>query len=361
MPESAATSAFHSARPDIRVNGEERPELTDGLLNLVVEERREGLYRCEATFGNWGTKNGSMAYLYLDREVLEFGRPFSVLAGDGDAEAIVFEGRITGLEAQYPQDRPPEITVLAEDRLQDLRMTRRTRAFEDVTDSDVFDRIAAAHGLRRRIDIDGSSHRVLAQVNQSDLAFLRDRALSVDAEVWIEEDTLFAQARSRLQRDAVTLEYGRRLRTFSVLADIARQRTSLAVSGWDTAAKESVVAEATASVLQPELNGFVSGPAVLEQTLGPRPERVVHMVPFSHDEARLMAESRFRVVGRRFLTGRGESEGDGRIRVGTRLTLERLGALFDGEYVVCQTRHTFDARSGFRTRFVVERAGLGTP
>jgi uncharacterized protein len=357
---AGAATAFQSARPSIQLEGRESGPLTDGLLSMVVEETRDGLYRCEATFGNWGAKDGTTTFLYFDRELLDFGKPFAVVGGAAEGSALLFDGRITGIEGQFPDGRPPEITVLAEDRLQDLRMTRRTRTFEDVTDSDVFEQVASAHGLRRRIDIDGGTYRVLAQVNQSDLAFLRERALAADAEVWVEGDTLCAHARSRLDRGTLTLAYGGQLRAFSALADLARQRTSLTVSGWDSDAKEDVAAEAAAAVLRPELNGFTSGPALLEQTFGRRAEHVVHLVPFGQDEARALAEAQFRANSRRFVSGHGVARGDARIRVGARVTLRKLGSLFDGAYVVIEARHTFDADGGFRTRFRVERPGLGS-
>lgn len=361
MADVDSTSAFYAARPSIQLDGQENGELTDGLLGLLVEETREGLYRCEATFGNWGTKEGAVGFLYFDRQLLDFGKPFAVVAGDGEAQATIFDGRITGLEAHFAHGRPPQVTVLAEDRLQDLRMTRRTRVFEDASDRDVFNQIASAHSLQPQIDLDGPTYPVVAQVNQSDLAFLRERARALDAEVWVEGGTLHAQQRGRVDRGRVTLAYGRGLREFAALADLARQRTSLFVSGWDTDAKEPISAEAVTSVLQPELNGFVSGPAVLEQAFGARPERVVHAVPFSEDEARAVAEAHFRVMGRQFVTGRGMAEGDARIRVGARVTIENVGPLFEGEYTVAEARHTFEPRDGYRTRFLVERAGLGTP
>ena len=64
-------------------------------------------------------------------------------------------------------------------------MTRRTRAFADVSDADVASQIAGDHGLQRDVGVGGPTHRVLAQLNQSDLAFLRERARALDAELWI--------------------------------------------------------------------------------------------------------------------------------------------------------------------------------
>jgi phage protein D len=250
--------------------------------------------------------------------------------------------------------------VLAEDRLQDLRMTRRTRTFEDVSDRDVIDQIAAAQSLRTEVDIDGPTYPVLAQVNQSDLAFLRERAQAIDAEVWVAGDTLFAQARGRRNLGEVSLVFGGGLKELSVLADVAQQRTSLSVNGWDVETKESVSFAAEEAAIRSELNGFESGSAVLQRAFGNRVESVVHQVPFSQDEARCFAEAHFRKMARRFVTGRAVAEGDGRIRVGTHVEITNVGPLFEGAYYVTEVRHTYDGQKGFRTHFCIERPGLNT-
>jgi len=77
-------------------------------------------------FGNWGETNNTTGFLYFDRSVLDFGKDFQIKLGS-DA---IFNGKIMGLEASFPEGQAPEIRVLAEDRFQDLRMTRRTRWFD---------------------------------------------------------------------------------------------------------------------------------------------------------------------------------------------------------------------------------------
>ena len=116
--------------------------------------------------------NSTTDFLYFDRSMLDFGKDFEIkLESDS-----IFKGKIMGLEAAFPEGQSPEISVLAEDRFQDLRMTRRTRTFTDVSDADVINQIATDHGLTPEVDVSGPTYKVLAQVNQSDLAFIRDRA-----------------------------------------------------------------------------------------------------------------------------------------------------------------------------------------
>lgn len=356
------TPALYAARPAFALDGDDAPALRDALTALDVAETADGMARCEATFSNWAPSGDGSAstYAFFDRDVLDFGRALLVSGGAGAAGGTLFAGHVTGIEAHYLPDRAPEVTVLAEDRLQDLRMTRRTRSFEDATLEDVAGTVASDHGLRTDLDAEGPTFRVLAQVNQSDLAFLRDLARAADAEAWVEGDTLRVVGRARRDGGALALRFGDRLYEFSVLADLATQSTAVVASGWDVAAKEPVSHEAGPEAVQSETAGLEGGAAVLDAAFGPRTDRLVHPRPGTQEQARALAEAAFRRQARRFVAGHGTAEGDARLRVGATVTLEGLGALFAGDYTVVEARHTFSA-DGFRTRFRVERPGLGRP
>lgn len=355
MPD--ANQAIISARPKIHLDGRDQPRLEQGLSRLEIDESTEGLYRCEAEFINWGEGSTAPDFLYFDRSLLEFGKTLAVKL---DTTAI-FDGRIMGLEADFPAGAPPTITVLAEDRFQDLRMIRRTRTFNDVSDADVVRRIAGDHGLTPQIDASGPTYKVLAQVNQSDLAFMRERARSIDAELWLDNTTLQMKTRDARRGTAVPLALGQQLQSFTATADLATQRSHVTANGWDVSAKRALQFEATESVIQGEVNGDASGVSILTDVLGDRKDSVAHAVPLNSDEAEAVAKSWFKSCARRFVVGRGIAQTDARLRVGTLLDLGGLGPLFSGKYYVVRSRHVFDSQRGLRTEFTAERAGLGRP
>ena len=346
-----------SARPSILIAGQDKPELATGLMSLQVSEDVCGLYRCEATFGNWGTHNGAPGYLYFDRSLLDFGKQLQVKVGD----VLLFDGRIMALEAQFPEGAPPSITVLAEDRLQDLRMTRRTRSFSDKSDADVARQIANDHGLTPQINLDGPTHKLLAQVSQSDLAFLRERARLAGGEVWLKGSTLHLARRPNRSQGGTPqqLTLGNQLREFSVLADLAQQRTKLTVGGWDVAGKSAIKESAESSAISSETSGGDSGPAVLQQALGARAENLSHLNPQTGDEGRAQAEALLRMMSRRFVVGRGVSRSVNGIKVGAQVDLQGLGPLFSGQYYLAAVRHLFDLSHGLRSEFTAERPWLG--
>ncbi len=351
----AEASGIVVARPIIAIDDTDDSSLSDGLITLAITEDTSGLYRCEATFGNWGGVDSSPDYLYFDRRKLDFGKSLKIKLKDD----TLFDGKIMALEAQFHDRGSRNLNVLAEDRFQDLRMTRRTRTFADTNDSDVFSRIANDHGLTPNVDVTGPTHKVLSQINQSDLAFMRERARSLDAEIWMDGNKLYVKSHSGRNGGTRKLAYGRELYEFSVMADLAHQRTSVFVNGWDVASKSGLQYEATDAVVSGELNGGLSGASILASAFGQRKEALAHTVPLSAQEAQTEAESYFKMTARRFVVGRGVCDTSSLLRVGSYVELDAIGKLFNGKYYLTEVKHMFDFAHGIRTAFKAERPGIG--
>ena len=314
-----------------------------------------GLSNCEAEFGNWGPRGDASDFLFFDRSLLDFGKELKVKIGT----TALFTGKITALEARFPQGNSPSLVVLAEDRFQDLRMTRRTRTFADLSDADVFSRIAGDHGLTPSVGVNGPTHTVLAQVNQSDLAFMRERARTLDAELWIDDTALNVQPRSSRGGTPVRLTYGKELRELRVVADLAGQTTSLEVTGWDVAGKQALTEQVDDSVVGNELGGGESGPSILRSAFGDRKDAFANAVPQTSAEAHARAEALLKRRARRFLVGHGTAETSAELQVGATVTLAGIGPLFEGDFYLAATEHVFDGALGLRSELELERPGLG--
>jgi phage protein D len=346
---------IRNTQPVIDVGGQEDSALGDGLVSMTILENTNGLYRAEVIFDNWGETNGDFGFLYFDRQKLDFGKAFKIKFDDD----TFFDGRIMGIEARFGPGNTPQVTVLAEDRFQDLRMTRRTRTFADVSDSDVINRIATDHGLTPSVNVDGPTYKILAQINQSDLAFLRERARTIDAELWMEGNTLNAKTHTDRGNGNLQMILGGKLHQFTVVADLAMQRSSVSVNGWDVSSKSALQHESDDSIISGELNGDTSGPSILQTAIGARKESLVHTIPLTSQEAQSTADAYFKMNARRFVVGHGIAETDINLRVGSNVELTGVGPMFSGKYYVTEVRHMFDRSRGLRTEFKAERPGIG--
>lgn len=358
MPETAIPLA--SARPSLLIDGQLASDLAAALQEMCVRERSDGMAQAELGFGNWGLRDGAPGYTLFGRDRLEFGKRLDIKLGD----ELLFQGRIMALQARFPKAGAgiAQLLVQAEDKLQDLRMKRRSRSFDQVSDADVARQLANEHGLQSRIDAAGPTYAALAQVNQSDLAFLRERARACGAEVWVEGETLHMAARPDRGGSArVDLDYGGKLLSFEVRADLALQRSELSVSGWSVADKQALNESAFSSVLSGELDGGEGGAVLVERVLGTRRDSVTHLHPADAAEARALAESWLKQIGRRFVAGHGVATPNAGLRPGAVVNLAGLGPLFNGKYRVTEVCHRFDTLDGLRSEFGVERPAIGRP
>lgn len=343
---------MQSSRPSIEIDGRPQPRLEAALLSYELADRIDSMARAELCFGNWGGEDHP-GFQHFDRGTLEFGKTLVIKQGD----ARLFEGRITALAADYPEGAPPQFSVLAEDRLQDLRMTRRTRCFAQASLGDVARAIAQDHGLTPKVGVTAPVVPLLAQLNQSDLAFLTDTARRYDADVHVEGQTLIVAAAR--QFTAAKLAWAGTLRSFSVIADLANQRSAVVATGWDVARKAGINHRADKAAAAQEVGQDEAGADILARALGDRVETLAHQLPADESEARQVAEAAYRQMARNFVTGEGVCETDALVRAGARLELSGLGPLFDGAYRALSVTHVFDPEHGARSEFRCNRAGLG--
>ncbi len=350
---------FASTAPVFKVDGSVVGELARDTRRLEITEANDGLRTLRVWLtGLSATDSGADEQLgYLDGRLVSFGSRLEVSIGPPDHDRAVFDGKVSGIEVSWSETSDPLIVLFAEDVLMDLRMTRRMRTYEQMSDADIARAIAGEHGLSATADASGPTYDVVQQWNVSDLAFLRERADRIGAEVWAQGDTLYFQRRTqRSAPDVPTLVRGADLLDVEARADLSHQRTEVAVSGYDAHQVESAKGTAGPSALGAEARGGRTGPDTLRRAFGERGTYLVLEAPLKRTEADDWAKAEMLRRARRFVTVSGVTSGSPSMTVGSRVTLDRVGTPFDGgEYYVTAVRHTYDLTQGFRTSFEAER------
>jgi Bacteriophage probable baseplate hub protein len=352
---------YSTSAPVFKVDGSVQADLARDLLRLEIEETTEGLKTCVAQFVGVGPHSGGSEELqYLDGKLVDFGKSFEVSLGPTGNERIVFMGAVSALEARFDEGATPQVSVFAEDKLMSLRMTRRMKTYDQMSDTDIASAIASEHGLSPDTAADGPIYDVVQQFNQSDLAFLRARARLVQAEIWCDGDTLNFKTRGNRTAPAVTLVNGNQLLTVELRADLAHQRTKVVVSGYDVSQREAIEESADSSVVQAEVSSGQTGPNVLQRAFGDRVSYLLRETPLQDPEATSWAKAEMLRRSRGFVTVIGVTRGTPDMVVGSALTLQRVGSPFEGDgYYTTRVRHTYDLRRGHRTHFEAERATVG--
>ena len=360
MPETALSpSAYYSARPTLRVAGQPDARAAELLRSMRMEEDEGGMSRCELRFANIAsTTDGGAEEAFGSNSTLKLGAELGVYAGDVTQPTEIFRGKVTAIEADYKIGGPPEFTVLAEDSLQGARMARRSKVYTDKSPADVVREIASGLGLTPTITGLSSPTGTWAQINESDLAYLRRLLARFDADLQIVGSELQVSPRGDVRRGAVELSLFSQLARARETADLAHQVSSVTCSGWDPVQGSAVSHEATQATHAGPGAGK-KGKDWLSETLGDRGEHIGHLVVSTDAEAQAVAEAAFDQRARRFVCIEGISEGNPQLRVGTHVTVNGMSGRWDNTYYLVHACHLFDLRQGYRTEFRAECAFLG--
>jgi phage protein D len=353
---------FVSASPVFEVDNEVYGELARDLVRLEIKETVDGLKSLLARFVAIGPVEGQSdeGLLYQDGQILDFGKNLVVALGPDENQRSVFNGYISGIEVNFEEGELPEVMVYAEDKLMSLRMTPRMRSYENMSDADIAEEIANEHGLAAEIDAEGPSYDVVQQLNMSDLAFLRERARLIQAEVWLDQETLYFKTRDRREGTELTLVRGNDIISINACADLSQQRTSVHVTGYDAQSRELLDESAGEDVVQAEVENGRSGSSILQSAFGERIAYRVQEVSLNSSEAADWARAEMLRRARNFVTVNGTTHGSPDMVVGSLLRLELMGPIFNGEnYYVTGVRHTYDRTFGHRTQFDAQRATVG--
>jgi phage protein D len=360
MSESTVSqSAIYVARPEVRVSGRVDDRIAVLLTAMRVEESDEGLATLELRLNHWaGFDDGTAGYAFVGGNAIELGAAIEVLAGDSSSPVRIFKGHVSALELVCNYGQPPELVLLAEDKLAGARRLRRSKVHADKTPADLARAIAADHGLTPRIEGFASPQGTWAQLNESDLAFLRRVLGGLGAEVHVDGNDLHVAPAGDGGGSTVELALYGQLARARVLADLAHQATGVTVAGWNPTQGSAVSGEASGLTHAGPGEG-TSGAEALQQAFGTRSEHLGQPAVTSDDEARAYAEAAFDQRARRFVRAEGVAEGNPALRVGTRVRLTGLGPQFSNTYLVVLARHLFDMRQGYRTEFEAQCAYLG--
>ena len=355
---------FGASAPVIVVDGERQPTLARDLLRLDVDEDTQGMKRLRARFTAWGAAPGGRdeGELHLDGAVLDFGKRIEISIGPAASARTVFSGLISALDADYEEGHEPQVQVMAEDTLMRLRLMHRCRTWEDASDEDIVRDIAQAHALSAEVDAPGPTHAVVQQWNQSDLAFLRERARLLQAEIWLEDRTLHFATRDRRPAPEITLVNGNQLLRLSARADLAHQRSAAHVAGYDVSSRERIDERVGADAVRAEAGPGRLGIEVLDDAFAEFETHRQREVPLDATTATAWARADLLRRARAFVRIHGVTNGSPDLVVGSAVTLERVATPFaGGRYRVTRVTHSYDTTHGHRTAFDAERPHLQAP
>ena len=197
-----------------------------------------------------------------------------------------------------------------------------------------------------------------AQLNESDLAFLRRLLGRFDGDLQIVGTEMHVSPRGDVRRGALELELDSQLAKACIRVDLADQVTAITTRGWNATDGKAVSGKASGLTHGGPGQGR-DGAALLSQMLGARSEHLGHVAVATDAEAQAVAEAAFDLRARRLVTLEGVTEGNAQLRVGAHCRITGVDHRFENTYYVVHVCHRYDVNNGYRSEFRAECAYLG--
>ena len=268
----------------------------------------------------------------------------------------LIKGEITALEPAFQEGMVAHLVVRGYDRSHRLYREQKSEAHLNKKDSDLAQEIAGNAGLQADVESTPTVYDHIYQHNQSDLAFLQERAQRIGYECFVEDGTLHFR-KPRPQERGVTLTWGDDLLTFHPRMNLAEQVDEVVVRGWSVARKEPLVGRARQGGLYPQIEESKDG-ATWAQSFGSGRHAVLDQHVASQAEADTLAKARLDELSGTFVQAEGTALRRPDIRAGKTIELSALGDRFSGTYLVTHARHVYTAQ-GLKTTFAVHGTRTG--
>jgi uncharacterized protein involved in type VI secretion and phage assembly len=284
----------------------------------------------------------------LDAAPFEIGKSVEVRLGASDDESDVpqtlFKGPITTIEPEFGAGGCA-VTIRAYDRAQLLYRSRKSRAFQNQTSSDIVTKIVQEAGLTAQTDASGDPHEFMQQDNETDWDFIWRLADRIGFEFVVEDTT--AHFRKPTAEGAVELEWPKTLRSFRPRVTAVQQVKNVTLSVHDPKTKQVIKGNAS----QP--NQIAQIGVSRDTVTGAFPDSDIHVATEpakSQSEADGLAQALLDRLANGYIAAEGIAPGNPKIKAGAKVQVSGIGQKFSGTYRVAYSTHVLKG-AGYETHF----------
>ncbi len=340
------------SEPLLKINGEPAPpELMKDVLKIVVEESLHlpAMFTLILHNNYLPTSHDPGNEPWRHRQYLEMGKQVEIGFGssvtddpnfDEQKKGYLIKGEITAIDANFTNRSESHLIIRGYDLSHRLHRGRFNRSFQNMTDSDIVDKLANEVGLQAKCGNTGQPRDYVFQENQTNMEFLRELATRHGFELFVQDGKLhFGKPESRQE---LQLKWLRDINSFNVRVTSAQQVSAVEVRGWDYKNKRSIVETAQSEKVVTETENRNGSRTANQFSIGNPKMTVVDRPIFSADEAKRMAQSLCDELGGEFVYADAKTDGNGNpeIRPGRVIKLQDLGN-YSGRYYITETRHLY--------------------
>lgn len=339
--------------PDIRIriNGVDLQGLVNqDIVAVTIQEDLDATSMFSIDLYNWNPQL-QQATWSDDKRFLPGGE-VEISLGYVDSLLKVMTGEVTSLEPSFQADEIPRLTVRGHDHRHRMLRGKKTRSYNRMKDSAIASQVAHASGLRPKVTDSRVTHEYVLQHNQTDLAFLQERARRIGYEIYVRDKVLYFQPPGLTGQPVTTLRLSQDIVDFFPRLTTMSQASEVRVQGWDQKGKQTISGSATSVTAS---MGRASGPLATRRAFGKSSVPLVRSSVTIKAEADQMAGGQLEEMAAHYIRGEVLCEGRPELHAGQVVKIEEAGKVFSGPYYVTAVTHTVDQARGYQTRLNVRR------
>ncbi len=330
--------------PKIKLGGARASDTLMGLLTeFVLDDSTTLPDMLDLTFADTNTG-------FFEANPFKIGDKVEVELSAAGQPVTKFDGEIVSIGAAYHSGKF-QATIRAFDASHRLNRGRMTKTFEEMTATDIFNKIVADNGLTKgTVESTTVTFPFLTIANETPFACLRRLA----AEHGLEAVACDGKMHFRKPEAAgtpITIEVGGSLLSLDAEISAADQVKDIQVAGWDPKQKKEVVGKAAVATKAAKIE---QTPAAISTKMGKTNKLVIGGRPIeTQAHATVVAKAAAEQLGSAFIDVRGTISGHTGLRAGSKIKLQGAGQQLNGEYVLSNTRHIWSRDHGYITEFTV--------
>lgn len=282
--------------------------------------------------------------------LIDVGKAIVVKMGYIDKLETVFDGIITGMTLDYPEQGQPTASVTAMDRSMLMMRNSPSNDWADVKISDVAKQIGSKYGLRTIVDETGATYKKLEQYDETDFRFLTRWAAKLFYEFFVIGQTMYFRKPVGDVTPVLTLSYGKNLSSYTAEVDISKQASQVVVHGIDPKTRKHFEGKSQKADIIGS-NGRL-GSDIMNTLSNHLIEHVYENVPSPYS-AQQRANAIMNERALDLVTGNGSCIGIPELVAGRFVKLEGLGPKFNQPMLLSGVTHTIDS-NGYMTSFSVK-------
>lgn len=293
-----------------------------------------------------------------DSALFEVGKNVEIYMGYVGNLKPVMLGEIVSVQPTFPEGGASTLSITGYDKSHRMRHNLKTRSFHFSNPSLIAAQIAAENFLIPVVDPSPAFFENKIQ-NCSDMAFLKGLARRNYFETYVHWDKLYFQF-PRPQTEAVYLEWGKNLNSFSPRLSTSGQVGLLSIQDYDQKLAQTIVG------LVPVISTDLSLDNIIERlgsafvnTLADLGTRCLSGEKLSSfPDALSLAKAILEEILEGLFEGSGSCIGIPELRAGDMIDISGVGKKFSGKYRLRKVNHTING-SGYRTTFEVAQRSTG--